>query len=392
MHTPQDAGTLHRFTFPDGSVVEFSDRPKRPRDQAQRERVVQFIGTERAQAEPDSTFDAAGRTAGLSLQAIEALRFVSRHEGGFDAINTWDRARFSWGFIQFAGGYGFPPVLAHFKSSSPELFRKLLGDYGIDCLPGPTGAPQPVFLDPVSGAVMRGNSAEQAYGDDPLAIALFIRAGRVTEVKQRQVEAAIRDYASPALTDTFENVRLSDVLRSPQSLAMLIDRRVHEGNVSRLEWALEHARSLYDRPNPADWPAMEAVILDLAVQDADARAQVAEFGEASAVALEQAAAGAKNGEAPAGLMTAREAMMKALHEVNYRMVTSYRRDELGAGLVGALTATEPMRYQAISPEQMSGELQTQAKSLRDLVTRYKFEWMIRDRLRNIRTSTLAGPP
>ena len=222
-----------------------------------------------------------------------------------------------------------------------------------------------------------------------MTIALFIRAGRLTEVKLRQVEAAIRDYAHPALTSTFENVKLADVLRSPQSLAMLIDRKVHEGNVSRLEWALEHARSLYNRHNPAEWPAMEAIILDLAVQDADARSVVAEYGEASAVALERAAAGAKNGDAamvPAGpsLTAARDAMQKALHEVNYRMVTSYRRDELGAGLVAALTATEPARVQAMAPEEMARELQANAATLRELVTRYKFEWMIRDRLKMAR--------
>ncbi|HEU4752512.1 MAG TPA: hypothetical protein VFU47_05335, partial [Armatimonadota bacterium] len=232
-------GTRYRFLFPDGSSVEFEDRARRSQDTARRERVVQYFGSQPASAEPESTFAAAGQAAGLSPAAIQALRFVSRHEGGFDAINTWDRARFSWGFIQFAGGYGLRPALAHFKSKSPDLFRQLLGRYGVDVLPSAEGRPEPVFVDTKSGEVLRGNAAEQAYGDDPLTIALFIRAARVTEVKQRQIEAAIRDYALPALTEPYNGVSLSDVLRSPRGMAMLIDRKVHEGNVSRLEWALE---------------------------------------------------------------------------------------------------------------------------------------------------------
>src|SRR5439155_23408365 len=137
--------------FPDGTEVQFSDRAKRPRDQANRERVVSYAGTESAAQEPDSTFDAAGKAAGLSPDAIAALRFISRHEGGFDAINTWDRARFSWGFIQFAGGYGFPPALMHFKERSPELFQKLLADYGVDLVRDDAGKPVPVYIDPKSG-------------------------------------------------------------------------------------------------------------------------------------------------------------------------------------------------------------------------------------------------
>src|SRR5690606_29377021 len=129
----------------------------------------------------------------------------------------------SWGFIQFAGGYGFPPMFAHFKKQSPELFQSLLGDYGIDVLPDEKGNLQPAYVDAGTGKVLLGNDAEQAYGGDPLTIAIFIRAGRVTEVKQRQVEAAIRNSAAPGLCAThrlYKNVKLSNVLRSPQGLAM----------------------------------------------------------------------------------------------------------------------------------------------------------------------------
>ena len=392
----ENGGRLHRFTFADGTVVEFSDRPRRTRDQAKRDWVVGYTGTQRAAAEPDNTFTAAGQASGLSAESIDALRFISRHEGGFDAINTWDRARFSWGFIQFAGGYGFPPALAHFKAKSPELFQSLLADYGIDVLPGASDRPEPVYVDPDSGKVLRGASAEQAIGDDPLAIALFIRAGRSPEAKQRQVEAAIRDYALPALTGTSRDVRLSDVLRSPQGLAMLIDRKVHEGNIGRLGWALTHAAIIRNVASPADWPKVEGLALDLAIRDADARTQIAELGDSTISLLQRAAAGARNGDAnlvPDGpsLTGARAALEQALYQVDYRMVVSTRRDSVRASLSTALTGCTPDRMRVLSAPEVASELDRAAASVRDAVTGFRFEYAIRDRLSDIRNSQLPGP-
>lgn len=389
----------YRFTFADGSTVEFPTRPKRMRDLAKRERVIGYVGTESASREPSATFEAAGKTAGLTPQAVEALRFVSRHEGGFDAINTWDRARFSWGFIQFAGGEGrgFRPALALFKQRSPELFQKYLADYGLDVLPGRGGNPEPVYVDPASGEVLRGDEAEQAFGDDLLAVALFVRAGRLPEVKQRQVEAAIRDYASPALRTTVDNVRLSDVMRSPQGHATLIDRKVHEGNVSRLEWALVHSRMVRGVPDPGRWHTLEGEVLDLAIRDSDARAQIVEAADAAVEALERAATAAGNGNAddvPDGpsLAAARDAFARALYQADYRMVVSFRRDALHYGFTDLLATTTPERIAPLAPAALAAELTAAAEKTRGLVSRYRFEYGIRDRLRNIRRSELAGPP
>lgn len=392
----EDGKVVHRFLFPDGAQVEFSDRPKRPRDQANRSRVVMFTGTESASTEPDTTFDAAGKAAGLSPEAIEALRFISRHEGGFDAINTWDRARFSWGFIQFAGGYGFPPALLNFKERSPELFAKLLADYGVDLVRNDKDEPIPVYVDPESGKQLRGDAAEQAYGDDPLVIALFIRAGRVTEVKQRQVEAAIRGYALPALEETADNIRLSEILRSPQGQAMLIDRKVQEGNVIRLEWATEHVRAVRKLRSLSDCARYEGEVLDLAVQDADARTRIAELSEAAADGLGRAAAAARSGEAEyvadgPTLAGARDSLSLALTEASYRMVVSHRRDSMIAGFTDLVAAADPAQFRGQAPSVMASKLETVAGNIRALTGRFRFEYAIRNRLQNIRASSLPGP-
>ncbi len=263
---PQGSGiVLHRYAFADGTRVEFSDHPRKARAKAKRARVVQYWGVASAAVEPAVTFTAAGETTGLSPEGTEALRFISQHEGGFDAINTWDSARFSWGFIQFAGGRGLPPALALIKSESPRLFQSLFARYGIDVLPDSGGRAKCVYVSPKG--TLYGKAAEQAYGDNPLVVALFVRAGRVPEIKQRQVEAAIRNYAAPALAAVYGNIRVSDVLRSPQSLAMLIDRKVHEGNVARLGRAVEAAWIARPPRTATDLRRMEARALDLAVEN-----------------------------------------------------------------------------------------------------------------------------
>jgi hypothetical protein len=254
----------HRFRFPDGTAVEFSDRPRRRGETASRKRVVAYSGSAHAGAEPEETFQAATARLKLTPAAATALRFVSQHEGGFDAINTWDRARFSWGFIQFAGGRGLPPMLAYFKSQRPELFHELLGQYGVDVLPGRDGEPKPVCVLPGRKTPLYGDRAEQAIGSDPLLIGLFIRAGRHPEVQQVQIEAACEQYVRPALAARSRSlgVQLSTVLRSTKGLAMLIDRKIHSGNVKLLARAVARARHHSGGLSAAEAPALRQAIFE----------------------------------------------------------------------------------------------------------------------------------
>lgn len=266
---PGERGKIyHQFRFPDGVEVEFSDRPRRGSERAKRTRVVVHTGDQTADVEPAATFEAAGAAAGLAREAVVALKFVSGHEGGFDAINTWDSARFSWGFIQFAGGRGLPGLLGHMKSRNPERFAELLGKYGVDVLPDEDGDPVPAFVDPETGEVLRGKAAEQAFGDSPLTIAAFIHAARFPEIKQLQVEAAIEDYVEPALEFTWQGVPLGDVIRSPKSLALLIDRKVHEGNTRRIRRALDAVAGVSTALVPGVPAALEAQAMEQVVNDA----------------------------------------------------------------------------------------------------------------------------
>src|SRR5712692_7918201 len=87
---------------------------------------VMFVGTALPSAIPVADYQAALAPTMADPQqragAAAALKLVSTHEGNFDAINTYDRALVSVGFIQFAGGRGLPPYLALLKARQPAKF------------------------------------------------------------------------------------------------------------------------------------------------------------------------------------------------------------------------------------------------------------------------------
>ncbi|HVB97647.1 MAG TPA: DUF4157 domain-containing protein [Chloroflexota bacterium] len=141
---------------------------------------------------------------GLTTQQANALRFVSQHEGNFDALNTFDRARVSFGFIQFAGGRGLPPLMALLKSRNPTAFARMFQSFGIDVEFNVTASgnienASLVVVDPASGHTLRGTAAESFIRDSHRLSAVFIRAGRDADVQRTQIEAATRDFVLPSL-------------------------------------------------------------------------------------------------------------------------------------------------------------------------------------------------
>lgn len=381
-----DGRRVHRFRFPDGVDVEFPDMPRRPSDAAQRERVVFFPGTQPAADEPPETFQAAGEAAGLSPVSIHALRFVSRHEGGFDAINTWDGARFSWGFIQFAGGYGFPAVLGHMKTRNPEVFAERFARYGVDALPSETGRPEAVWVDADGGAPRRGRAAEQAFGDDPLVVALFIRAGRDRRVKQLQVEAAIRDYVLPALATNWQGRSLGELFPSPRFQALLIDRQVHEGNNDRIVAALDQVWAEADRPGPEGWTGLERPAMRRVLRDGEVRYSVSGMVEEGARQVQAAAAAfrADQDAAPA-LRAARQALRDARAALP-AMSRGPVREGLAQGLEEVLDRTAPERLLGLQAPARADELDAAAGLLRTLPGRGRYENLVVRRLENLVSS------
>jgi len=176
---------------------------------------------------------------GLDPAQAAALKVVSSFEGNFDAINTYDRANVSAGFIQFAGGRGLPPYMALLKVRQAGKFRELLQKYGIDVeVAGANGAivgARLVVLDPAGTRVLRATAAETAIRGDKRLTAAMILAGRDRDVHVVQLEAAARGYVAPILNATVTpsgragRMRLGDILRSQKGLAAMFDRAIQEG-------------------------------------------------------------------------------------------------------------------------------------------------------------------
>jgi hypothetical protein len=202
----------------------------------QSETGVAFPGVSQPSAISVADYQAQGLTAGQAA----ALKLVSTHEGNFDAVNTYDRALVSVGFIQFAGGRGLPPYLALLKARQPAKFRDLLQKLGIDVeftvVPAGIAAPRVVVLEPASGRVLRATAAESAIRDDKKLTGALLLTGRDRAVQLVQIEAAIRGYVQPALAATVAwaagsggRAPLGQILRSQKGLAALFDRAIQEG-------------------------------------------------------------------------------------------------------------------------------------------------------------------
>jgi hypothetical protein len=192
-----DLIATYREQFPSGEDISFRDYPRSQYTEHVRGASVE--GTAAPSALPVAEFTAVG----LTTAQTNALRFVSTHEGNFDALNTYDRARVSFGFIQFAGGRGLPPMMALLKARRPAVFAAQFQAFGIDAefnvVNGRIANAAVVLLDPAASRVLRGVAAETAIRDSARLAAVFIRAGRNLDVQRVQIEAAARDYVLPSL-------------------------------------------------------------------------------------------------------------------------------------------------------------------------------------------------
>ncbi|MEZ4886067.1 MAG: LysM peptidoglycan-binding domain-containing protein [Chitinophagales bacterium] len=161
------------------------------------------------------------RQLGLDNLQARALQYVSQHEGNFDAINSYDKALFSWGFIQFAGGTGgLVSMLAMMKHLQPNTFKTYFQDFGIDVeysihtVRKDIREANLVIFDRFSGKLYRGIPAQQYLKDNKILFGIFIRAGYDKNVQLAQIRAAKDKYVDPAI-----NIKLDIRVPVVQKLA-----------------------------------------------------------------------------------------------------------------------------------------------------------------------------
>lgn len=178
---------------------------------------------------------------GLSTTLAQAMQVVSSHEGNFDAINSYDKAFFSYGFIQFAGGgRGLAPVIARMKVSQPALFKSIFQAAGIDVTyttrNNDIHQGELIIQFPNRGT-LKGIEAEKALRGDHQLYGPFIRAAFHPDLIKAQIEQSVKAYAKPALgiklniqTSGFRSstVPLTDFINSAMGLGFAIDMTVNK--------------------------------------------------------------------------------------------------------------------------------------------------------------------
>lgn len=194
---------------------------------------------------PDAELDAIFTESGMTATEHHVSKAISRLEGGFESVNTYDTGFLSVGFIQFAtlsGGAGsLGSVLKHQKQTRPQDFENDFRVYGIDV----NEAGALVALDPTTGAELVGNEAVLKIIDDKRLTAVFQRAGTLSRAfRIAQIQVAKRQYypadlpIKVTINGTELTGKVSDIILSEAGLATLMDRKVNTGNIRVLDEVL----------------------------------------------------------------------------------------------------------------------------------------------------------
>ena len=286
--------TTHHYHFPDGEDVKLADN------------VVSYAtvsgsGVDTDVVETRAEKNAAREQVSRQMQDAELgasntriLRAVSGFEGGFSTVNTYDRARVTWGFMQWTGGNAsdLTQTMGIIKNRHPEAFSEQFEQYGIDvvgnklAILGRDGKPMQSGGRPVSG-----DRAAEVIRDDPKLAAVMEHAGRNPEIQRGQMEAAVQIEITSALNKTVTlqqgkhpiSLPIGSALSSEYAVGLLANTWVHSG-CGAAQGAVQKALQAFVKSHPYEpdragfdaqaWAAQAeaAIVPFLAAMDKD-RAQ-----------------------------------------------------------------------------------------------------------------------
>ena len=197
---------------------------------------VQFYGPS-LKTWPQDELKTLWKNSGFTPSETHVIAAVSRLEGGFGSINTYDTGWVSIGFIQFAsldeGGASLGEMMRVYKNDNPNAYQRDFQQYGIDIDNNGLLA----VVDLSTGAELHGADANRAIIDDKRLPAVWQRAGlHSREFQLAQLKAAkARFYPADRplqvlAGDQTLTGKVSDVVRSEAGMATLFDRSVNTGN------------------------------------------------------------------------------------------------------------------------------------------------------------------
>lgn len=234
-------------TFDDGDKYVYTDNPNmRPRYAYYRSPNGVMDPGRSLRSMSDAELDPLFAGAGMNPSEARAAKAVSRLEGGFDAVNTYDTGWVSIGFIQCITGErgdgSLMEVLAREKADNPDAYNADFRRFGIDV----NAAGVLAVVDPSTGAELTGNDAVRKVIDDKRLTACFQKAGRRSLAFRTAQIAVARSHYWPAndvfrvtVNGTTLEGRVSDVIRSEAGMATLFDRKVNRGTIAPFAEVLE---------------------------------------------------------------------------------------------------------------------------------------------------------
>jgi hypothetical protein len=194
---------------------------------------------ERLSEMPEAERDTLFRLAGFTPSEQRILSAVSRLEGGFETVQTYDTGYVSVGFIQFVsledGRADLAHVLYQMKVAMPAEFDAEFRRFGVDVRADRTLT----VVDPNTGAELVGKNAVLRVIHDKRLTAVFQRAGRHAPFRVAQIQVAKAYYwcNNDPLTVTLGDGTvltgtIGEVVQSEAGLATLLDRKINTGNLN----------------------------------------------------------------------------------------------------------------------------------------------------------------
>jgi hypothetical protein len=166
---------------------------------------------------------------------IDLLHYIAKNEGCFDAVNSYDRAIFSFGFIQFTGGLAsgsmLTRVLQRFKTRDEYAFNECFGKYGMNI----QNYKVPTFQVETLSGIKEGDAAFLEVANDMQLTTAFIASGFRRSMIRSQVEVAMEEYVLKALSPNQlifingANYTLNQLIKTQGGFALRVDLCVNRG-------------------------------------------------------------------------------------------------------------------------------------------------------------------
>ena len=208
---------------------------------------------------------------------------ISRDEGPFDAVNSYDAGDYTWGAYQLIGAYradGYDPAddelsqgLAAIKRLDPAAFDVDFQRFGLGVDGTWSGGVlvRPsvrVTLALPDGSVLAGKAVWERVGTDALYNQIFIDAGADPRVQRGEVLAA-KSVHFDALDAPLANGRpaVREYLTSERAVAAFLDQELNRGRLSTLgvySMAVDAvcSRRGLDPTAPDAWPETDRAAIE----------------------------------------------------------------------------------------------------------------------------------